>query len=166
MKKILQLCLAIVLTCSSAFAQEVKNVASQQTVPPSAPKVIRFEPGTSKHLPLLFTVATKTVLFLNIADEIGLSQQQKEALGEIHKNLQSQVMELKTNYEQENEKLQVLLNSDQIELDNMRENLRASEQVKAEMQYYLFEALLKATKILTPEQKQKILAKVQLDDVK
>jgi hypothetical protein len=166
MRKFLQLCLPILLTCSGVLAQEVRGINTQQTVPGPSNRVIRLEPGTAKHLPLLFTVATKTTLFLTIADELGLTTEQKAALTEIQQGLQSRVQELKSDYDNENQKLQVLLNSDQIQLDNMRDNLRASEQVKAEMQYYLFEALLKATSVLTPEQKQKVLARVQLDDIK
>jgi Spy/CpxP family protein refolding chaperone len=168
MKKMLQLCLLLALACTGVNAQQVTEVNLQQTLPATQNnKVIRLAPGTSKQLPMLFTVATKTQLFLNIADELGLSQEQRAALKEINDKLQAHAEKVKLSYEQENEKLHSLLSSDNIELDNMRANLLASEQLKAEMQYHLFEALLRATNVLTPEQKQKVLGgvKMSLDEL-
>src|SRR5438876_10183989 len=94
MKKILQICLLIVFACSGAFSQEVKVQQIQETQPSARLSSITLEPGTAKNLPMLFTVATKTLLFLNIAEEIGLSSDQKVALTEIHKSLQSRVQDV------------------------------------------------------------------------
>lgn len=165
MKKFFPLALLTVLMTvfglTAASAQEAKL-----TSPASIRGVIVLKPGTAKNLPTLFTVATKTRLFLAIADDLKLTDEQKAKLEEIHSGLQQFVVTAKADYDKRNEGLHAILSSDRIELETMRENLRAAEQLKADMQYSLFEALVKAANVLTPAQQQQIVDGMQIDDLK
>jgi Spy/CpxP family protein refolding chaperone len=168
MKKIFQLflwtALVTLLSYSGSAAEQPAQVP--QTTPSANLRVIELRPGTAKNLPTLFSVAAKTHLFLTIADDLHLTADQKTALEKLQKDLQAHVEEVKSNYDKQNEALHTILSSDHIELDNMRENLRNAEALKAELQYFLFESLVKAINVLTPDQQGIIVSRIQMDDAK
>ena len=165
MKKLIPLFLLIILVAvsghASVFAQELKV---QQVTPPASIKAIELKPGTAKNLPALFTVATKTHLFLSIAEDIHLSTEQKAKLEAVHQELEAHIEEMKSNYDKQNEGLHAILSKDHIELQQMRDNLHTAEEFKAEMQYFLFESLVKAANVLTPEQQLQIVQSLTVND--
>jgi Spy/CpxP family protein refolding chaperone len=129
------------------------TVAAQQSERPPAPEKSAFlGEGMGTITPGLMEVATKTNLFLSIADRVGLTEAQRRQITDIAFRLQREAGERRGDLGVAQAEFQRMLGRDRIDLEALRTKLAQVRALETDLEYLTIEALLRAIGVLTHEQ--------------
>jgi Spy/CpxP family protein refolding chaperone len=140
------------LPLSSAFTFAQNKPAGEQPKQES-----QLGRGMSLIAPGLIQVGLETNFFLQIADQIQLTEKQLSALAEIAYESQKYSVQKLADRDVTDAELQRLLTRDNIDLDAVRAKVREAEEIEAGVKINKIEAVLKAINTLTHEQHLKIV---------
>lgn len=113
--------------------------------------------GMSLIVPGLMEVGVETNFFLQLADQLQLTEKQRSALEEIAYEAQKDVVQRRADLDVADAELQRLLTRDNINLDAVRAKVKESEAIIADVKIHKIEAVLKAINTLTHDQHLKIV---------
>lgn len=91
--------------------------------------------------------------FLSISVELQLSREQVEALTTLHQSIQKEMEPLQVKLQNEYNTLHQMLNAENVDLDEVREQLDKISPLRNELMIYRIKYRLEVDKILTSEQK-------------
>lgn len=141
-----------VLLLSSVFTFAQNKPAGEQ------PKhEVQLGRGMSLIAPGLMQAGLETNFFLQIADQIQLTEKQRAALAEIAYEFHKYSVQKLADRDVTDAELQRLLTRDNIDLDAVRAKVREAEEIETGVKIRMIEAVLKAINALTHEQHLKIV---------
>ena len=122
---------------------------------------IQLGRGMSLVAPGLMEVGARTTFFLQIADRINLTEEQKNKLEELVYDFRKYGLQREADLDVVDAEFRRLLTRDQVDLDAVRAKVREMEAIRTDVDMRRIEALLKAINTLTHQQHLKIMTLVQ-----
>ena len=113
--------------------------------------------GMSLVTPNLFEVAVRTNMFLDLADRVGMTDEQRKQLEAVLYDFQQYSVGKQADYDVADAELMRLVTRDTVDFDAVRAKVREIEALNADVNIKKFESLLKAVRVLTHEQHMKII---------
>ena len=113
--------------------------------------------GMSLVTPNLFEVAVRTNMFLDLADRVGMTDEQRKQLEAVLYDFQQYSVQKQADYDVADAELMRLVTRDTVDFDAVKAKVREIEALNSDVNIKKFEALLKAVKALTHEQHMKII---------
>ena len=114
--------------------------------------------GMSMVAPNLIEVAVRTNLFLQLADRVQMTDEQKGKLEEIMFEFQRYAVQKQADYDVADAELMRLLTRDTVDMGAVRAKVKEIEALNADLNIRKYESLLKAIGVLTHEQHLKVVA--------
>ena len=114
--------------------------------------------GMSMVAPSLLEVAVRTNLFLQLADRVQMTDEQKGKLEEIMFEFQRYAVQKQADYDVADAELMRLLTRDTVDMGAVRAKVKEIEALNADLNIRKYESVLKAIGVLTHEQHLKIVA--------
>lgn len=153
MKRMMRVIMALILLLlGSVFT------FAQQKLPVGQPKQeVQLGRGMSLIAPGLMQVGQETNFFLQLAEQIQLTEQQRTALEEIVYEFQKYSVQKLADLNVSEAELERLLTRETIDLAAVRAKVKEVEAIAADVKIRKIEALLKAIKVLTHEQHLKVV---------
>lgn len=148
--------LAALLTLAQTFAYAQQQPDAQTTKPS-----VHLGHGMNLIAPGLMQLAMESSFFLAIADEIGLTKEQRATLEDLFFDFQKFSVQRLADLSVANAELERLLTREQIDLDAVGTKVKESEAINSAVRLRRIESLIKAVGILTHEQHLGILKLVQ-----
>ena len=118
---------------------------------------IQLGSGMSLIAPGLIQIGSETNLFLTLAEQIGLTNEQRKALEAIAWDFQKFSVQRMADLNVAEAELERLLTRENIDLEAVRAKIREAESIATDVKIRKVEALLKALNTLTHEQHLKIV---------
>lgn len=147
-----------VATALLAMLVPAAVVAQHDERPPASPGKSTFlGDGMGTITPSLMEVATKTNLFLAIADQISLTEAQRREITDIAFRLQRDAGETKGDLGVAQAEFQRMLGRDRIDLEALRTKLAQVRAFETDLEFLTIEALLRAIGVLTHEQHLRVI---------
>lgn len=150
MQRLLFIVLMLALGSSLALAQQRPRQETQK-------QEIQLGSGMSLIAPGLIQIGSETNLFLTLAEQIGLTNEQRIALEKIAWDFQRFSVQRIADLNVAEAELERLLTRENIDLAAVRAKIREAESIATEVKIRKVEALLKAINTLTHEQHLKIV---------
>ena len=144
------------LSAESTTAQQKRNSDAPR-------QEIKLGPGMGSITPGLVQIASKTNAFLQIADQIPLTEQQRTSLETIVFEFRAYAAQKTADLNVNDAQLERLLTNDNIDLDAARTKVKEIEALNADLKVKQIELLLKAINILTHQQHLRVVVLSQLD---
>ena len=153
MKRMMRVIMALLLLLlASVFT------FAQQKLPVGQPKQeVELGRGMSLIAPGLMQAGQETNFFLQLAEQIQLTEQQRAALEEVVYEFQKYSVQKLADLNVGEAELERLLTRETIDLAAVRAKVKEVEAIAAEVKIRKIEALLKAIKVLTHEQHLKVV---------
>ena len=130
--------------------------SGQQRQRAQAPREeIELGRGMSLVAPNLIEIAVRTNMFLDLADRIQLSDEQRKRLEAVLYDFQQYSVQKQADYEVADAELTRLLTRDTVDMTAVRAKVKEVEALNSEVNIKKFESLLKAIGVLTHEQHMK-----------
>lgn len=154
LKKLVRVALSVTVLVLAAGA-----VSFAQERPPDTParEEVQLGRGMSLIAPGLIEVGSRTDLFLQFADRIELTPQQRKTLEELFFEAQKDGARSEADLDVADAELRRLLTREQIDLASVRAKVGEIEAARGEAVMRRLEAVLKAIKTLTHEQHLKVM---------
>lgn len=114
--------------------------------------------GMSMVAPSLIEVAVRTNLFLQLADRVQMTDEQKSKLEEVMFEFQRYGVQKQADYDVADAELMRLLTRDTVDMGEVRAKVKEIEALNADLNIRKYESVLKAIGVLTHEQHLKIVA--------
>ena len=105
----------------------------------------------------LFEVAVRTNMFLDLADRVGMTEEQSKQLEAVLYDFQQYGVRKQADYDVADAELMRLVTRDTVDFDAVKAKVREIEALNSDVNIKKFEALLKAVRVLTHEQHMKII---------
>ena len=113
--------------------------------------------GMSLVTPNLFEVAVRTNMFLDLADRVGMTDEQRKQLEALLYDFQQYSVQKQADYDVADAELIRLVTRDTVDFDAVKAKVREIEALNSDVNIKKFESLLKAVRVLTHEQHMKII---------
>ena len=140
----------ITLAGTAAFAQQRPSEKTPR-------EKVQLGRGMSLIAPGLMEVAVRTNLFLQLADQIELTPEQRKTLEELFFETQKYVAQREADLDVADAELRRLLTREQIDLALVRAKVKEIESIRTDAGVKRIEAVLKAINTLTHEQHLKVM---------
>lgn len=150
MKRIILLLTILALGNAVAFAQQKGRGEARK-------QEIQLGAGMSLIAPGLIQIGSETNLFLTLAEQLGLTNDQRIALEKIAWDFQRFSVQRIADLNVAEAEIERLLTRENIDLDAVRVKIREAESIATDVKIRKVEALLKAISTLTHEQHLKIV---------
>lgn len=138
---------------STARAQQAERAAKSD-----APgQQIELGRGMSLVAPNLIEIAVRTNFFLDLADRVQMTDEQRSKLEGILYDFQQYSVEKQADYDVAQAELMRLVTRDTVNFDAVKAKVREIEALNSDVNVKKFESLLKAVRVLTHEQHMKIV---------
>lgn len=154
MRQLIITVIALALGSSWTFAQQRPHQETRK-------QEIQLGSGMSLIAPGLIQIGSETNLFLTLAEQIGLTNEQRKALEGIAWDFQRFSVQRMADLNVAEAELERLLTRENIDLDAVRAKIRQAESIATDVKIRKVEALLKALNTLTHEQHLKIVTLYQ-----
>ena len=154
LKKVVPVFLSITVLVLSAGAAAFGQQKSSEQTPREKVQLGR---GMSLIAPGLMEVAVRTNLFLQLADQIELTPEQRKTLEELFFETQKYSAQREADLDVADAELRRLLTREQIDLAAVRAKVKEIEGVRTDAGVQRIEAVLKAINTLTHEQHLKVM---------
>lgn len=154
MRQLIFTVMVLALGSSWAFAQQRPHQETRK-------QEIQLGSGMSLIAPGLIQIGSETNLFLTLAEQIGLTNEQRKALEAIAWDFQKFSVQRMADLNVAEAELERLLTRENIDLDAVRAKVREAESMATDVKIRKVEALLKAINTLTHEQHLKIVTLYQ-----
>ena len=135
----------------------VTTIAQQKPHSETKKQEVQLGRGMSLIAPGLIQIGEETNFFLQLADQIRLTEKQRATLEEIVYEFQRYSIQRMADVNVGDAELERLLTRDSIDLDAVRAKIKEIEAVTADVKIRKIESILKAVNTLTHEQHLKIV---------
>ena len=154
MKKTVKVVVGLLIFCGAMVSFTSSTVLAQQ---PATNQNVQLGRGMSVLAPGLIEIGSKTNLFLNLADKIPLTAEQKKKLEDLVFDMQMFGFQKDTDLDVADAELRRLLTRDNIDLAAVRTKLKEIGNIRGEADMKRIETLLKAIGLLTHDQHMRII---------
>ena len=154
MRRIIIGLMIVMLTGPAILAQHKNGSERQKQEVQMGRDMVLVTPG-------LLQIGSETNFFLATAEQIQLTDKQRQTLEEVIYEFQRDSVQRMADLKVAEAELDRLLSREQIDLTAVRAKISESEAITTDLKMFKFESLLKAIKILTHEQHLKILTLVR-----